>query len=53
MHKFVKNEKKIEPTTQDKQGNYISDIMNIIEYHTTAWSEHWKADDKGHCGQGY
>ena len=46
MHKFIKNETKIEPTIQDENGKFIHDIMQIIEHHTKSWSKHWKVDDE-------
>lgn len=47
MHKFVKNEKKLDPTIRDKEGNYINDIMHIISHHTDAWAQQWLSEDRG------
>jgi hypothetical protein len=46
MHRYVKNEIRIDPTVKDENGKRINDPMQIIEHHTKVWQRHWKCEDK-------
>ena len=36
----------MDPTIKDKDGNYINDIMQIIQHYTEVGSNQWLSQDK-------